>query len=215
MGCLDDLYRANACRHSRDCRGLARPNWPDAQRLETARCCHLFSARRAHAATRSNPGIVSQEQPLAPGPVFVGRFPPGVRRAMQYHVPQTVFDPVNAEAENDDGNGSFLLEQVVIANLHAQMTQGCTAMPRGFDHGDGWFDILWRLCKDLEPLGTEFEAAGGPKFEVRQVKEKFGGLRFYVTCRRSDAIRQRIRNRSRRVFSYLRGLRSGGETVGG
>jgi hypothetical protein len=27
-----------------------------------------------------------------------------------------------------------------------------TAMPRGFEHGDGWFDILWRLCEDLEPL---------------------------------------------------------------
>jgi hypothetical protein len=23
-----------------------------------------------------------------------------------------------------------------------------TGMSRGFDHGDGWFDILWRLCED-------------------------------------------------------------------
>ena len=56
-------------------------------------------------------------------------------------------------------------------------------MPRGFEHGDGWFDILWRLCEDLEPLVAEFEVAGGPKFEVLQVKEKFGGLRFYVSHR--------------------------------
>jgi hypothetical protein len=34
--------------------------------------------------------------------------------------------------------------------------------------------------------------AGGPKFEVLQVKEKFGGLRFYVNCRKEEAIRQRI-----------------------
>jgi hypothetical protein len=67
-----------------------------------------------------------------------------------------------------------------------------TAMPRGFEHGDGWFDILWRLCEDLEPLVAEFEAAGGPTFEVLQVKEKFAGLRFYVNCRKNDAIRQRI-----------------------
>jgi hypothetical protein len=67
-----------------------------------------------------------------------------------------------------------------------------TAMPRGFEHGDGWFDLLWRLCEDLEPLVAEFEVAGGPKFEVLQVKEKFGGLRFYVNCRRNEAIRQRI-----------------------
>jgi hypothetical protein len=68
----------------------------------------------------------------------------------------------------------------------------CTAMPRGFEHDDGWFDILWRLCVDLEPLVAEFEATGGQKFEVLQVKEKFGGLRFYVNCRRNEAISQRI-----------------------
>jgi hypothetical protein len=62
----------------------------------------------------------------------------------------------------------------------------------GFTHDHGWFDILWRLCEDMEPLVAEFEDAGGPKFEVLQVKEKFGGLRFYVNCRRNVAIRQRI-----------------------
>jgi hypothetical protein len=67
-----------------------------------------------------------------------------------------------------------------------------TAMARGFEHDDGWFDILWRLCEDLEPLVAEFEEAGGQKFEVLQVKEKFGGLRFYVNCRKQEAIRQRI-----------------------
>jgi hypothetical protein len=68
----------------------------------------------------------------------------------------------------------------------------CTAMPRGFEHGDGWFDILWRLCEELEPLVAELEATGGVPFEVLQVKEKFGGLRFYVNCRNDAAIRQRI-----------------------
>ena len=27
-----------------------------------------------------------------------------------------------------------------------------TLMSRGFLHTDGWFDILWRLCEDLETL---------------------------------------------------------------
>jgi len=50
-------------------------------------------------------------------------------------------------------------------------------------------DIVWRLCEDLEPLVAE---AGQP-FEVLQVKQKFGGLRFYVSHRhRTDAILQRI-----------------------
>ncbi len=67
-----------------------------------------------------------------------------------------------------------------------------TAMPRGFEHDDGWFDILVRLCEDLEPLVAAFEQASGIQFEVLQVKEKFGGLRFYVNCRRNEAVRQRI-----------------------
>ena len=67
-----------------------------------------------------------------------------------------------------------------------------TAMAWGFTHGDGWFDILWRLCEELEPLVAEFERTSGLKFEVLQVKEKFGGLRFYVNCRRNEAIGERI-----------------------
>lgn len=39
------------------------------------------------------------------------------------------------------------------------------------DCNDGWFDILWRLCDDIYAMG--------PK--VSQIKEKFGGLRFYAS----------------------------------
>jgi hypothetical protein len=66
-----------------------------------------------------------------------------------------------------------------------------TAMTRGFEHDDGWFNIIWRLCEDLESLVAELEQAGGQKFEVLQAKEKLGGLRFYVN-HKNDAIRQRI-----------------------
>lgn len=66
-----------------------------------------------------------------------------------------------------------------------------TLMPWGFCHGNGWFDILWRLGEDLEPLVNEFEKETGHRFEVVQVKEKFGGLRFYVR-EGNNAIRQRI-----------------------
>ena len=44
-----------------------------------------------------------------------------------------------------------------------------TLMPWGFCQGEGWFDILWRLCGDLEPLVAEFEQAAGCQFEVLQV----------------------------------------------
>ena len=64
-------------------------------------------------------------------------------------------------------------------NLHGDARQ--TRMADGFSHGDGWFDILWRLCENLEPLVTEAEKVSGCPFEVLQVKEKFGGLRLYVS----------------------------------
>lgn len=65
------------------------------------------------------------------------------------------------------------------------------AMARGFEHGDGWFDILWRLCADLEPLVTGLEKKTGGRFRVLQVKEKLGTLHFYVSGH-TDAIDRRI-----------------------
>ena len=44
----------------------------------------------------------------------------------------------------------------------------------GFDHGDGWFDLEWKLCESLEAEGV------GPAYNLFQIKEKFGGLRWYA-----------------------------------
>ena len=59
-----------------------------------------------------------------------------------------------------------------------------TAMCWGFP-GDGWFNIIWDLSSKLEPLIQKFidenqDTELYPK--ASQVKEKFGGLRFYMTC---------------------------------
>ena len=42
----------------------------------------------------------------------------------------------------------------------------------GFECGDGWFDLIYKLSKDL--------SENHPECRAIQVKEKFGGLRFYV-----------------------------------
>lgn len=55
-----------------------------------------------------------------------------------------------------------------------------TLMPFGFEHGDGWFNLVWRLCERLEPVVVSAESETGNSFKVLQVKEKFGGLRFYT-----------------------------------
>jgi len=56
---------------------------------------------------------------------------------------------------------------------HQPMTE--TAMCWGFECGDGWFSLLWDLCMSIEGLFPPEE------FEVTQVKEKFGSLRFYAS----------------------------------
>jgi hypothetical protein len=60
-----------------------------------------------------------------------------------------------------------------------------TAMCWGFACSDGWFDIIWDLSSKLEPIIQKFIGENQdtelyPK--ASQVKEKFGGLRFYMTC---------------------------------
>jgi hypothetical protein len=75
----------------------------------------------------------------------------------------------------------------------------------GFECGDGWFDIIWRLAEDLEKIEKK-ELAETPidrqakqslqngypwRLRVHQVKEKFGTLRFYVDSA-TDEIFERI-----------------------
>lgn len=52
----------------------------------------------------------------------------------------------------------------------------------GFACGDGWFDLIYKLMKDIKAVyDTEREY-----FHVVQVKEKFAGLRFYITAASSE-----------------------------
>lgn len=46
-----------------------------------------------------------------------------------------------------------------------------------FECGNGWNDIIDKLCKDIEEILTTL---GTVNIKVVQVKEKFGGLRFYI-----------------------------------
>jgi len=54
------------------------------------------------------------------------------------------------------------------------------AMVWGLECGDGWRDLIWKLCEDIE---DELKKISDPQefaFRVVQIKEKFGGLRYYV-----------------------------------
>jgi hypothetical protein len=73
---------------------------------------------------------------------------------------------------------------------NASMQETC--MCWGFSHGDGWFDIIDSACKNIQhhidwkQKQTPYDKMTQQEFEAEhqpvaaQVKEKFGGLRFYV-----------------------------------
>ena len=58
----------------------------------------------------------------------------------------------------------------VMRDMRGDMTKTCLAF--GFECGDGWFSLLLEAATELEALDLDIKAT--------QVKEKFGGLRFYL-----------------------------------
>lgn len=60
----------------------------------------------------------------------------------------------------------------------------------GFECGPGWYPLLERLCSDLSKIVQEDDLK---EFQVIQVKQKLGTLRFYVrggSARTFDRIRK-------------------------
>lgn len=51
----------------------------------------------------------------------------------------------------------------------------CSLMGFGVEPNRGWNSIIWRLTEAIEKEKPHKE------FEITQIKEKFGGLRYYIT----------------------------------
>lgn len=50
--------------------------------------------------------------------------------------------------------------------------------PAGYvEVGEGWFPLIDSLCTDLQKISNDT----GLQIEAEQIKEKFGGLRFYTS----------------------------------
>ena len=73
----------------------------------------------------------------------------------------------------------------IFANRHGDMRE--TLMCWGFDCGDGWYWLIDKLCSNLQ-WDTDKNNRDGkyPQVVAAQVKEKFGGLRFYVESASSE-----------------------------
>jgi hypothetical protein len=71
----------------------------------------------------------------------------------------------------------------IFKNRHGDPKETC--MCWGIECGDGWYDLLDHLCANLQ-FNTDVNnyVSNGieryPQVVAMQVKEKFGGLRFYV-----------------------------------
>jgi len=67
----------------------------------------------------------------------------------------------------------------LFVNIDADMTT--TAMCWGFECGDGWYNIINTLCANIQNHidWKNKKEVVVPQVTVDQVKEKFGGLRFY------------------------------------
>jgi len=51
----------------------------------------------------------------------------------------------------------------------------------GFEHGDGWFDLIYKLSQQIyNHVKEKYDIASKDIPKVAQVKEKFGNLRFYM-----------------------------------
>ena len=96
---------------------------------------------------------------------------------------------------------------------HASMQVTC--MCWGFDVGDGWFDMIYDLSVKIEKLILELPEEARPECKASQVKEKFGGLRFYMDGA-TDEMRTLIRDAESLSYHICEtcgksgGLRKGG-----
>jgi len=54
--------------------------------------------------------------------------------------------------------------------------------------GDGWYDLIYKLCSDIEDVLTANCTTDDDWPHALQVKEKFGGLRFYISRSHKNAV---------------------------
>lgn len=87
-----------------------------------------------------------------------------------------------------------LVKKYPLLYAQREMSMHDTCMCWGFECGDGWYGIIDRLSAKLEAINNEIKAEREAHsveldaephddlcfIEASQVKEKFGGLRFYL-----------------------------------
>lgn len=108
--------------------------------------------------------------------------------------------------------GKRLIDPDVISGLEDYMLDDWAPFDeRGIECGDGWFDLVERLSRACENEIDTLMAQGAPQERwprVAQIKEKMGGLRFYVNGHLSDELRAQIM-RAEHEISFASAIRCG------
>lgn len=78
---------------------------------------------------------------------------------------------------------------LLYADRNKSMQETC--MCWGFACGEGWYDIIRNLSAALENIIATLPEDNRPR--AAQVKEKFGGLRFYMDGKATEEIRNLVR----------------------
>ena len=61
----------------------------------------------------------------------------------------------------------------------AKLSESESTMGRGITTDNGWFDLLWHLCAEIQLILNKDKKLA-KKFAITQVKEKLGFLRMYT-----------------------------------
>lgn len=88
-----------------------------------------------------------------------------------------------------------------------------------FECGNGWFDLIYQLSKDIFSIVQHFEIDKEKNINfpcVGQVKEKFGGLRFYMDyCHNLDLIAELISEAENESFKICEACGLPGKLITG
>jgi hypothetical protein len=98
---------------------------------------------------------------------------------------------MNAQKEMNDTLSNRLLIDFPVLFREC----GETSMQRGFQCGDGWFELIHQLCQDIESVAREhgLKPHDSAWPQCREVKSKLGALRFVVfAVKDHDEMNERI-----------------------
>jgi hypothetical protein len=68
---------------------------------------------------------------------------------------------------------------LIFRDLRGPMSETCMAW--GVDISSGWYDLFHDLCVDIDKELDNLPYRISKRFKALQIKEKFGGLRFYTS----------------------------------